>query len=1529
MFRLPLRTEKNAIKSRIKQPPATTDEVGHLLKDFERTMGECLLFLSSVKKVSVCTIKRNGDIELEYETRLSSDRCHSRTHDKFFKHVQKEARKLKTERSALSVSDFTPKEVAVQCCLTDSAKRKTEWLVVHRFGLSHTDNLPWQIDRKNCVQKHRFLPLGGVAICLTAEQQGEEIAQRKFRAYCSLPLPVITGLPVHVNARFALDHETRRNIDTRPDNDLIVWNTLLADRVIVPAYITGLRQVRQQYFALEEISISQNDTGQDPGSKHSRKRLKCGGSGERSAQEDLDRQRSLRTSTDLSQKLKQYSDLFPRHTNNVDVFWKNLMASLYRQLAQTEADVFPVQRTDLDRLLWVPATKSSGFPGFFWDLADHLELKEILLKLNMNIIHCPIRIYEAFQHSSVSDVKTVQEDTVITFLQSCHRPESETDTCNLKHLPKAVKHTTFGTAENVERVFRFIYKKASGLRELPLDLRVSGKLHRFGHGNPALVSDFCDLLQESSKLFLDKALIKFLPYPLDECEFLKVLDVQTLAKLLPHSLDQSKFGSCKKVPLQKVPGKRWIKRLWSFLDEHAENDSITTCLSQWSLIPASQGTNVHLLPFRDRHNIVDIPDKDRSVHRSLEKLPLQKLNTSLSGTSVATRLVASSDDPRGLLTALAQSDLRGHQLTAREAEHILDFFYPSAAEKEQHKSMIRSLPFFERLDGTIGAVDDSSTRLCLPSEVPLDGLTDWSSNKATVLLKENGRLKDMFKQLGITSPSAADFYSLHLLPSIADLPSEAIQHHMKYIRDKLSISDRRHMLSLLQKTRFIKGTDCTLCKASDFYSPDNPVFQTMLASDQFPPPPYDTGEWKSFLKELGLVSDVSGDLFIRFAKQVEEAGKSAGSNKVAEQSQELCKCLNRQSTLREKRFLEQLKGVKFLVPQYQEADSSVLSKLHPALKPKSPLVSFSEAYSPDKKFVVWTSACILSSDADPNQGHSWEPKMCDWIGFKLQPPSDIVAKHIKNICRSLLGDFTDCELQEVEKVMESIYQHLETTSDIGLKELCDVAIIFDKQRKAMFLPRQVVITILPDQVVEGHVVGAPERLGKFFGLFRKLGVHEQVTPDHYARVLEQIHRKSAGNVLDPNSLELVSKAVDVLFKLLTTTSGEFDSTLTALYLPSEDIGMRSMVHGNLPQVKLTDSRQLIQEVNHSHQRRIKNPIKGLAVFVGFQRLGLEGHDLQREAKLLPETYKMKHWNEVMRETLMECCKAQACEDEHTQSTTSLLHSEQCALVVRRLVNHTRLEAVQQFSEEDATRIDEQLKKIQVFKVMNLRTILNFDGSEIPESEKRKLSFIVEQAEDSGNTPDHVTKLSLYVDKTIPVNFGETQFGHAVIETLSLAIDFKFGVLLSKFGILLSECLKDLSRAQQVLDKGDITPYSTTQPGFSVPEDMHNLLDQDIYKFKADDCAVYEQYGPIIEEEENTENPKPKYIFAKITSVVAPAREVLDFNTRLMQMKYCINIGRNQPRQVMKMICAHAHTHECVKTHTDKHEYIHACRHTDR
>ena len=42
------------------------------------------------------------------------------------------------------------------------------------------------------------IPWGGIAIKLYPRSKVEG------RAYCFLPLPIVTGLPVHVNAAFAL-----------------------------------------------------------------------------------------------------------------------------------------------------------------------------------------------------------------------------------------------------------------------------------------------------------------------------------------------------------------------------------------------------------------------------------------------------------------------------------------------------------------------------------------------------------------------------------------------------------------------------------------------------------------------------------------------------------------------------------------------------------------------------------------------------------------------------------------------------------------------------------------------------------------------------------------------------------------------------------------------------------------------------------------------------------------------------------------------------------------------------------------------------------------------------------------------------------------------------------------------------------------------------------------------------------------------------------------------------------------------------
>nr|KAG5700585.1 hypothetical protein BaRGS_015381 [Batillaria attramentaria] len=548
VFRLPLRTHERAyneevnrhtegakatraVRSQIEQDAMDPEDLERLLREFQPKMSECLLFLNNVKKVGVYSIQQDGALHREYETQLTTEKRSATLRKDFNEHVKDEAGKLKTEGQGHSLTKFQPREVAVHTELSDTLGKKEEWLVVSKFGMTETDASFETQAQSRDIHKHRLLPLAGVALCMSGTGDSAPAAQGKrgkrkhagktdstsanqekteFQAYCVLPLPVDTGLPVHVNARFALDHETRRNIQTERNTLLAEWNRLLARRLIVPAYIKALHEVKATLFSEEQKSWTPQR--QDEQGDNLRGRTEATGPGKkrRNVSPALRSRKKAKIATvgdhgdysSLERKLSIFNSFFPDVSDNVDAFWRSLVQELYKQLAQNEADVFPVERKDLQRLLFVPAVRSQGFPGFFSDDSKKVKnsLKNILLRLNMNIIESPCRIYIAFLHSKVDGVRCVDEQAVIQFLSSCQQEASEPDSsCNLKDLPKPVEDTSFETAKNVKEVFEFISGEVSSLDGLPLSLRVSGKLYLFGSSTPTIVSYFADLLPGSSE----------------------------------------------------------------------------------------------------------------------------------------------------------------------------------------------------------------------------------------------------------------------------------------------------------------------------------------------------------------------------------------------------------------------------------------------------------------------------------------------------------------------------------------------------------------------------------------------------------------------------------------------------------------------------------------------------------------------------------------------------------------------------------------------------------------------------------------------------------------------------------------------------------------------------------------------------------------------------------------------------------------------------------------------------------------------
>jgi len=132
-------------------------------------------------------------------------------------------------------------EAVYRATIADSDGRDESWLVSRRVGLDDDVRVPASVAAALGGRQLALLPRGGVAAPLDAAAADRRPARR---AFCFLPLPLKTGLPVHVNAHFALDHEARRCL--WPDDDAGAkadWNYLLVRDVVAPAYVSLLRRV--------------------------------------------------------------------------------------------------------------------------------------------------------------------------------------------------------------------------------------------------------------------------------------------------------------------------------------------------------------------------------------------------------------------------------------------------------------------------------------------------------------------------------------------------------------------------------------------------------------------------------------------------------------------------------------------------------------------------------------------------------------------------------------------------------------------------------------------------------------------------------------------------------------------------------------------------------------------------------------------------------------------------------------------------------------------------------------------------------------------------------------------------------------------------------------------------------------------------------------------------------------------------------------------------------------------------------------
>ena len=1015
MFRFPLRTRQMSVNSLISNKLVTLEMLDTMLEDLKKELFEVLLFVNNVKKITICEVHKNtGELVNFYsvETAMSKE---DETKKQTF------CERIKKVGTYPLPSDIPAAKVSYVLNISDSFLNQEKWFIVQQMGFQK----PVKKSIVNAFKRKELgmLPRGGVACIL--EKNYKDHVERGKKAYCFLPLPFETDLPVHINAHFALDHEARRNLwrdeggGYRSD-----WNNALLGDVVASCYLTLLIEVR----AFFKLPISKDGKPCT---------LTC-------------------SEGKVLQSIKAYESIFPLKPLS-DPYWEILVDSLYAEMESNEVRVLPVVRNkqsnavfpgcesrNIVELSWFPPVgQSKRQAAFFNDLTENgvfaklpqrernelltnsrRRFEEILLESGFNLVAFSLNLHKTFTRSGIPAC-TVTPRLVVDFYKSL---TSQDPLCKIGSIPCYISETPFRDALGL--ILVLLYCKgmtnfADHLPGLPLLLTQDSCLRLFSSEDPKFFSRFHDILPGSpyvfvhmsvdQKVFNDSANLK--------SSVLRSLDVEGFSAHLAQTLEFDRYGKSRFVEWcwnqNGVPNQRWISRVWIFVsdlfakvirDESlpeqtkcSQIKSALRCLANWSILPATESKIVartspflalsipptstqFLVPLCKATAVLDYRSSDAASSNLLEvlkKLGVPELNyTVLSNLSSAVQLapflVSSLKIPSSLLTAIHHKIERDPQSPERmdhkDCRTILEYFSKSVASlHEADKSKLKKLPFFLATHGGFVPLDNDRRVCVLPVGIPRKEIEILERHLKLVFIESWAVLSNLFKFLDLQCVSSVDVYCTYILPTFNIFSQEGRLVHLEYIR-KYIVSefladddvDKQRLRNCLEITPFIPSIDGTLQTASSFYDPDVEIFRIMLPPTNFPLKPLNSPEWLMVLRTIGLIHEVSHDHFKKFAREVAHEAIAAQTARTFEKARVLVKHLFHRHNVVAEGLLPAIAEIPFVSSELARKALREVSPPYQGMADNHiPFCTFKGAVPSEYAEIVWTQAHLLPRWADP------------------------------------------------------------------------------------------------------------------------------------------------------------------------------------------------------------------------------------------------------------------------------------------------------------------------------------------------------------------------------------------------------------------------------------------------------------------------------------------------------------------------------------------------------------------------------------
>ena len=827
LFRLPIRHSDDMVNSsRIidtaKFKPLVSDELEKLLDKIMPDMKQAMFFLNNVTEIKFLVINTKANdllTKCQYKTEVINPE------------IYEDSRKSLSD----AVKGFTETSNCKSCVslyslsLTETdqggKKRSEKWLVQQGVGDIYNEGEFWQFV-ETAKPKH------GIAASLDLQKDSRVDGW----LFCFLPLPVKSGVPVHVNGSFVLN-SSRRGLWTSsiPDgeDDRSRWNSTLF-KAIASSYAKFLIDARDFYL-----------------------------------------DSSYKNWTQALQNLRNYYSLFPGfHSTDVN----KIACMVYKILIKQNAEVVCVIVSCADKgsklvVEWQPlnALKPED-QVYFWSVkVERKIIHPILQSIGMKISPAPPRVMDCFNYvigelnsenkkkcskkeeqqtvpgpiasaseveSKISKIPSVSSKSVFEYYTK-HSEYSASN--NMQPLPisetffhtkenfsiftkfllgisleasKEVKHTTPSTKYGHVDKTVFYFEQQSTVQLTNRDestdksypdkpfshfllLSADGVLRMFDADNKVFNSKFVELFP---KQHLDKFLHPSLralnlnssyfimPDDEDKQRILGVID-DLLSDTLPPELHHAEFVSNSPTVIES----QILKKYWEcFHEDKAFAKFLPDFLKNWALLLttdkrlfSTSSEIVPVFPSSDAElNALDFTTK--LAYAVITSLMMPFLDTDVVVASVCCPHITDYNKILSNVYHINFSTPLLNIVSNKRLPFLVNYFSIDAKPNDSNwVKQIRSLPFFEDVSGNYQPIGEPTKAVIWPDSASAVGYSCWIHRMNRVFVKSNGIWLTLgsANQLSIESISVEELYTSYIFPNFHQMNEEERYSQLMHIRD--------------------------------------------------------------------------------------------------------------------------------------------------------------------------------------------------------------------------------------------------------------------------------------------------------------------------------------------------------------------------------------------------------------------------------------------------------------------------------------------------------------------------------------------------------------------------------------------------------------------------------------------------------------------------------------------------------------------------------------------------------------------------